>query len=128
VFSIERILAENKVNIHLSLNQYEKLLIQKKILENCEISQIHKIISREYFLNIISKANAKLLDLFLELNETVFENEINFNIMEKKEEISHIVNHTINIGVYITESSTANINDSNVLGGTNNQIIERRRS
>lgn len=122
VFSIERILTENKGNIHLSLNQYEKLLIQKKILENCEISQIHKIISREYFLNIISKANAKLLDLFLELNETVFENEINFNVMEKKEEISQIVNHTINTGVYITENSTANINDSNVLGGTNNQI------
>lgn len=84
VFSIDRILTENKGNIHLSLTQYEKLIIQQKILQNCEISNINKVISREYFLNIISKANAKLLDMFLELNETVFENEINFNIMEKK--------------------------------------------
>lgn len=122
VFSIDRILTENKGDIHLSLTEYEKLLIQQKILQNCEISHINKIISREYFLNIISKANAKLLDMFLELNETVFENEINFNIMEKKEEISQIVNHTINTGVYITENSTANIKDSNILGGSNNHF------
>jgi hypothetical protein len=122
VFSIDRILAENEGNIHLSLTQYEKVLIQRKILDNCEISTITKIFSREYFLNIISKAKAKLLDIFLELNETVFGNEINFNVMEKKEEISQVVNHTINTGVYVSENSTANISDSNVLGGANNQF------
>lgn len=121
VFSIDRILKENKGDIHLSLTQYEKVLVQSEILENCEISNISKIASREYFLNIISKAKAKLLDIFLELNETVFENEINFNVMEKKEEISQIVNNTINTGVYVSENSTANINDSNILGGTKNQ-------
>ena len=122
VFSIDRILAENEGNIHLTLTQYEKVLIQRKILDNCEISTITKIFSREYFLNIISKAKAKLLDIFLELNETVFGNEINFNVMEKKEEISQVVNHTINTGVYVSENSTANISDSNVLGGANNQF------
>ncbi|WP_241331344.1 AbiTii domain-containing protein [Chryseobacterium arthrosphaerae] len=122
VFAIDRILTENKGDLHLSLTQYEKLLIQKKILQDCEISQIYKMISRECFLNIISKAKAKLLDMFLELNETVFENELNFNVMEKKEEISQIVNHTINTGVYIADNSTATISDSNVLGGTNNHV------
>lgn len=121
VFSIEQILIDNKGNIHLSLTQYEKLLIQKKILDNCEISSIAKVISREYFMDVISQAKAKLLDIFLELNETVFDNEINFNVMEKKEEISQIVNHTINTGVYLSENSTANIKNSNLLGGTNNQ-------
>lgn len=122
VFSIDRILNENEGNIHLSLTQYEKLLVQKEILKDCEISNITKVISREYFLNIISKAKAKLLDIFLDLNETVFDNEINFNLMEKKEEISKVVNHTINTGVYISENSTANISGSNVLGGTKNNV------
>ena len=122
VFSIDRILNENEGNIHLSLTQYEKLLVQKEILKDCEISNITKVISREYFLNIISKAKAKLLDIFLELNETVFENAINFNVMEKKEEISQVVNNTINAGVYVSENSTASINDSNVIGGTENHV------
>jgi hypothetical protein len=40
----------------------------------------------------------------------------------KKEEISQIVNHTINTGVYVSENSTANIHHSNVAGGSHNQI------
>ena len=122
VFSIDQILCENEGNIHLSLTAYEKLLVQQKILDNCEISNINKIVSRQCFLNIVNTAKAKLLDLFLELNETVFNNEINFNVMDKKEEISQIVNHTINTGVYVSENSTANIHHSNVAGGSHNQI------
>lgn len=122
VFAIEEILLENKGNLHLSLNAYEKLLIQQNILTDCEISNINKIVPRQYFKNIVSTSKAKLLDTFLELNETVFNNEINFNMMEKKEEIAQIVNHTINAGVYLGENSNANINDSNVIVGSNNQI------
>ncbi|UWX60383.1 hypothetical protein N0B40_18530 [Chryseobacterium oranimense] len=122
VLALDTILIENKGNIHLSLPQYEKILIQKKILQNCEISEIHKIIAREQLQYIISQSNAKLLDFFLELNETIFENEINFNIMENKDKISQIVNHTINTGVYVSDNSTANINDSTVQGGSNNKL------
>lgn len=122
VTSIDQILIDNKGDIHLSLSQYEKLLIQQKILKNCDIMEISKIVPREYFQDIVSKAKTKLLDLFLELNETVFDNEINFSIMEKKEEISQIVNHTINTGVYITENATANINNSNMVGGNGHNI------
>lgn len=122
VLSLDTTLIENKGNIYLSLTPYEKFLIQHKILQHCEISEIHKVISREHLQNVINQSNAKLLDFFLELNETIFENEINFNIMENKDKISQIVNHTINAGVYVSENSSANINDSTVQGGSNNTI------
>lgn len=122
VFAIEEILSENDGNLHLSLSAYEKILIQQNILTDCEISNINKIVPRQYFKNIVSTSKAKLLDTFLELNETVFNNEINFNMMEKKEEIAQIVNHTINTGVYLSENSTANIDSSNVVGGTKNSF------
>ncbi|WP_313101558.1 hypothetical protein [Epilithonimonas sp.] len=122
VFAVERILDENEGNIHLSLTAYEKLLVQQKILDNCEISNIYKVVSRTYFLDIVSTTKAKLLDLFLELNESIFNNEINFNVMEKKEKISQIVNHTINTGVYVADGSTANIQNSNVVGGSQNEV------
>lgn len=122
VTSIDQILMDNRGDIHLALSQYEKLLVQHKILKNCDIMEISKVVPREYFLEIVSTAKTELLNVFLELNEIMFENELNFNIMEKKDEISQIVNHTINTGVYVTESATANINNSNVFGGTENSI------
>ena len=122
VFAIDQILIENKGNIHLSLTAYEKLLVQTKILDNCEISNINKELSRTYFLDIINVTKAKLLDVFLELNEDVFNNELNFNVMEKKEKISQIVNHTINTGIYVGENSTANVDNSNIIGGTENNV------
>lgn len=124
VFSIEQILSENEGNLHLNLNDYEKLQIQNKILIDCEISSIHKILPRHTFQEVINKTKAKLLDLFLELNETVFNNEINFNVMEKKKEISQIVNHTINTGIYISDNSSANIQNSNIIGGSQNNFSE----
>ena len=124
VFSIEQILSENEGNLHLNLNDYEKLQIQNNILTDCEISSIHKILPRHTFQEVINKTKAKLLDLFLELNETVFNNEINFNVMEKKKEISQIVNHTINTGIYISDNSSANIQNSNIIGGSQNNFSE----
>ena len=118
------ILSENEGNLHLHLNNYEKLQIQNKILTDCEISSIHKILPRHTFQEVINKTKAKLLDLFLELNETVFNNEINFNVMEKKKEISQIVNHTINTGIYISDNSSANIQNSNIIGGSQNNFSE----
>lgn len=122
VFALEKILNEHSKNIHLSLNAYEKLIIQNGILKECEISEIYKIVSRYSIDNIINKAKAKLLDTFIELNDSVFNNELNFNLMEKKEDIAKIVHQTINTGVYISDNSSANIQDTNIVGGTNNKV------
>lgn len=44
--------------------------------------------------------------------------------MEKKKEISQIVNQTINTGIYISDNSSANIQNSNIIGGTQNNFSE----
>ena len=92
VLTMEQILQQNSGNLHFSLTSYEKIIVQKKILINCEILKIYKIIPRQSFQDIVNKIKSKLLDLFLELNEMVFNNEINFNVMEKKKEIFKNVN------------------------------------
>ena len=124
VLTMEQILQQNSGNLHFSLTSYEKIIVQKKILINCEILKIYKIIPRQSFQDIVNKIKSKLLDLFLELNEMVFNNEINFNVMEKKKEISQIVNHTINTGIYISDNSSANIQNSNIIGGSQNNFSE----
>lgn len=120
IVALDQMMLQQEGNIHYSLTGYEKYLIQQKILQDCEISNIYKLISRYSITNIIDQAKAKLLDTFIELNDSIFNNEINFNLMEKKEEIAKIVNHTINAGVYISDNSSANIQDTNIVGGSNN--------
>lgn len=58
----------------------------------------------------------------MEFNESLFNQEINFDVMNKKKEIASIVNKTINTGVYIEDKGTANICDSTIIGGNNNKI------
>ncbi|MFV0172285.1 hypothetical protein OBK12_11410 [Empedobacter falsenii] len=120
IVALDQMMLQQKGNIHYSLNGYEKYLIQQKILQDCEVSNIYKIISRYSITNIIDQAKAKLLDTFIELNDSVFNNELNFNLMEKKEDIAKIVHQTINTGVYISDNSSANIQDTNIIGGSNN--------
>ncbi|MFN3021347.1 hypothetical protein ACK1KB_10215 [Chryseobacterium sp. TY3] len=120
VVALDQMMLQQKGNIHYSLTGYEKYLIQQKILQDCEVSNIYKIISRYSITNIIDQAKAKLLDTFIELNDSVFNNEIDFNLMEKKEDIAKIVHQTINTGVYISDNSSANIQDTNIIGGSNN--------
>lgn len=120
IVALDQMMLQQKGNIHYSLNGYEKYLIQQKILQDCEVSNIYKIISRYSITNIIDQAKAKLLDTFIELNDSVFNNEIDFNLMEKKEDIAKIVHQTINTGVYISDNSSANIQDTNIIGGSNN--------
>lgn len=122
IVALDQMMLQQKGNIHYSLNGYEKYLIQQKILQDCEVSNIYKIISRYSITNIIDQAKAKLLDTFIELNDSVFNNEIDFNLMEKKEDIAKIVHQTINTGVYISDNSSANIQDTNIVGGTNNKV------
>ncbi|WP_313567120.1 MULTISPECIES: hypothetical protein [Weeksellaceae] len=122
IVALDQMMLQQKGNIHYSLNGYEKYLIQQKILQDCEVSNIYKIISRYSITNIIDQAKAKLLDTFIELNDSVFNNELNFNLVEKKEDIAKIVHQTINTGVYISDNSSANIQDTNIVGGTNNKV------
>jgi translation elongation factor EF-1beta len=42
----------------------------------------------------------------------------------EKKEISQIVNHTINTGIYISDNSSANIQNSNIIGGSQNNFSE----
>ena len=66
--------------------------------------------------------HSRLIDFFLELNDTVLDNEIDFNVMTKKNDIERIVNNTIYAGVVNTGEGSVVISDSTVIGGKDNQV------
>ena len=108
-------------DIHLAVGPHESADIQE-VLGHCQIMSMYKVVSGQQYQRIIDKTKAMLIDFFLELNETVLDNEIDFNVMTKKNDIERIVNNTIYAGVVNTGEGSIAISDSTVIGGKNNQV------
>lgn len=108
-------------DIHLAVGPHESADIQE-VLGHCQIMSMYKVVSGQQYQRIIDKTKAMLIDFFLELNETVLDNEIDFNVMTKKNDIERIVNNTIYAGVVNTGEGSVAISDSTVIGGKNNQV------
>lgn len=108
-------------DIRIAVAPYETADIQRT-LGYCQILSMHKIVSSQQYQNIIDKTKAVLIDFFIELNETVLDNEIDFNVMTKRNDIERVVNNTIYAGVVNTGDGSVAISDSTVVGGKDNQV------
>lgn len=104
-----------------STTEYERFKLSK-IYEDSTILSAQKPLQKSQIEFIIHKFKSSLLDIFMEFNETIFEDEIDFDIMTKKKDIDKIIQQTINTGIYLSENATANVNGSTVVGGVENRI------
>lgn len=120
-------LLEGNGKIAFSTTDYERVKLSK-VYEDCTILSAHKPIQNSEIELIIHKFKSILLDMFMEFNETIFEDEIDFDIMTKKKDIDKIIQQTINTGVYLSENAIANINGSTVIGGIENKVRINDRS
>jgi outer membrane murein-binding lipoprotein Lpp len=121
LIALTKFLEDKDGSLAFSTTEYEREKLGH-IYPNSAILSAHKPIQKSDFELIIHKFKSTLLDLFMEFNETIFEDEIDFDIMTKKKDIDKIVQQTINTGVYISENATATINGSTVIGGNENKI------
>lgn len=103
-----------------ALNEWEILQISK-IYENSVINSAHKVIDITDFKNIIYKFKSTLLEIFMEFDEKIFNDELNFDVMTKRQEIKKVVNQTINAGQCFNNSSVI-LNDSPITMGDNNTV------
>ena len=104
-----------------STTEYERFKLSK-IYEDSTILSAHKPLQKSQVEFIIHKFKSSLLDIFMEFNETIFEDEINFDLIAKKRDIDKIIHQTINTGIYLSDHSNANINGSTVIGGVDNKV------
>ena len=114
-------LLDEKGSLAFSTTEYERVKLGQ-IYEYSTILSAQKPIQRSDFELIIHRFKSTLLDIFMEFNETIFEDEIDFDVMTKKKHIDRIIQQTINTGLYLTENASANINNSTVVGGTGNKV------
>lgn len=110
-----------KDNIYLALGPHESSYIQE-ILEECQISSMYKVVSNQQYQNIVDQTKASLIDFLLEINDTVLNDEVNFNVMNKKEDIERVVNNTIYAGIIHTGTGAIEIDNGSIIGGQNNTV------
>lgn len=122
VLSLLSLVSSEDKTLGYSITEYERYHLNR-IYEYSNILSAHKVLQKTDCEQVIFKFKSMLLDLFIEFNETLFNNELDFEVMNKKTEIDKVINQTINAGVYITDKATANINNSNITSGNNNTIV-----
>lgn len=117
---LQQALDSTGADICINLSPVEKTYVQE-VLGYCQISEMHMIVSRQHFLNIIDKVKSQLINMFMDFNENLFENGLEFNPTTKKEEIQSIVHNyfaaNINMG-----SGSIDAKESNNIGGQNNAV------
>ena len=115
----------------MSLSPYEMSLVQKVIGE-AHIRSAHKIIPASVFQHIIDNVQNRIIDLFMDLNEKVFNGELDITSSQGKKEITQVVNNYINAGVVNTGSGSVNAlnstNTVNVNGSMSDDVKERLNS
>ncbi len=108
-------------NLHFTVSEYERYKLSE-IYKNSTILKAYKPISKTACENIVLKFKSTLLEIFMEFNDTLFNDELDFDLMTKKKEIDNVVSHTINAGVYMTGNATAEIKDTQIVVGDDNNI------
>ncbi len=88
---------------------------------NGDILNARQIVSSANLTSIISTVKSKLLSFFLQLNEEL-DIDIDLTKLENKKTVSNIMNQTFYAGVVNTGTGNIDVNNSNIIGGKNNNI------
>lgn len=120
VISLSKIITSDSP-IGYTITEYERYHLNN-IYAHSNILRAYKSLQQTDCLNVIYKFKSNLLDIFMEFNDTLFDNELNFEVMNKNKDIEKVINQVINAGVYVSEHSTASINNANIVGGEKNTI------
>ena len=100
-------------DIAMSLSPYELILVQK-VLGEAHIQSAHKVLSPSTFQTIIDAVKGRIIDLFMDLNERVFNGELDIKSNSAKEEIHQVINNNIIAGIVQKGTGTIEANNSNI--------------
>ena len=112
----------------MSLSPYEKGLVQKA-LGYAQIQSAYKVVPPSVFQHIIDNVQNRIIDLFMDLNEKVFNGELDITSSQSKKEITQVVNNYINAGFVNTGSGSIDASNStntvNINSSMNDEVKEK---
>lgn len=96
----------------MTLNPYERAMVQR-VLGNVQIQNVHKVISPSTFQTIIDNVQGRIIDMFMDLDEKVFNGKLDFQSSQGRKEIHQVINN-ITAGIVQTGSGTIEAQNSTI--------------
>ena len=100
-------------DVAMSLSPYEQVLVQK-VLGEAHIQNVHKVLSPSTFQTIIDNVQSRIIDMFMDLNERVFNGELDLKSNSAKKEIHQVITNNITAGIVQTGPGTIEANNATI--------------
>ena len=100
-------------DVAMSLSPYEQVLVQK-VLGEAHIQNVHKVLSPSTFQTIIDNVQGRIIDMFMDLNERVFNGELDLKSNSAKKEIHQVITNNITAGIVQTGPGTIEANNATI--------------
>ena len=107
-------------DVAMSLSPYEQMLVQK-VLGEAHIQNVHKVLSPSTFQTIIDNVQGRIIDMFMDLNERIFNGELDLKSDSAKKEIHQVITNNITAGIVQTGASTIEANNATIAAHPINQ-------
>ena len=108
-------------DVAMSLSPYEQVLVQK-VLGEAHIQNVYKVLSPSTFQTIIDNVQGRIIDMFMDLNERVFNGELDLKSSTAKEEIHQVITNNITAGIVNTGNGVVNAQGAMNIIGENNSV------
>lgn len=100
-------------DVAMSLSPYEQVLVQK-VLGEAHIQNVHKVLSPSTFQTIIDNVQGRIIDMFMDLNERVFNGELDLKSNSAKKEIHQVITNNITASIVQTGPGTIEANNATI--------------
>ena len=100
-------------DVAMSLSPYEQALVQK-VLGEAHIQNVHKVLSPSTFQTIIDNVQGRIIDMFMDLNERIFNGELDLKSDSTKKEIHQVITNNITAGIVQTGVGTIEANNATI--------------
>lgn len=103
--------SKHPADLVISLSPHEQFLVQK-VLGEAQVQSVHKVLSPSTFQTIIDGVQGKIVDMFMDLNEKVFNGELDLHSTNAKREIQQVINNYITAGIVQTGAGTIDASEA----------------
>ena len=113
--------AKHPDHIAMSLSPYECRLVQQ-VLGYAQIQSVHKELSPSTFQTIIDSVQGKIIEMFMDIDEKVFNGGLDIKSDRGKKEIHQVITNNITAGIYQSGNGVIDASCSTIAAQIDNAL------
>lgn len=113
--------AKHPDHIAMSLSPYERRLVQQ-VLGYAQIQSVHKELSPSTFQTIIDSVQGKIIEMFMDIDEKVFNGGLDIKSDRGMKEIHQVITNNITAGIYQSGNGVIDASCSKIAAQIDNAL------